>query len=400
MKVVGSESNEAKLLEERRENMNKLVGLNNITIKENITLLINDWCKEHIKTLHKEYPNTEWLAVCKVEPQWKWVFLMTDMVFPWQRGVGWEVETTKEWMEWLNKELIKMGEKATEWNCIMHSHHHMGCFRSGTDDNARLGMNDWRPLEWAVVTAYDKEWNIDYKGCVNFYKPYNIEIDVEVKNLSGESIVDKYNEYLEKVKESEVGFYEYLLELNKDYIESITDKPSYSWILDYLDLDITEELNENYGKLREKAGNPELVEYMKQLEDKANELAVAEVNTGGIYTDMLVEYGAFCEWSDNLLTQLEENRKTYTTFGSITSPSLISSTAYPVNRTFNDDYEDYDYSSLEFTSNKYAESYIRSMFWIPWTQPMKVGENSEWQVWSEEDWDYIYVEEWASMYWD
>jgi hypothetical protein len=49
--------------------MNELVGLNNISINENITLLINDWCKEQIKTLHKEYPNTEWLAYCKVEPQ-------------------------------------------------------------------------------------------------------------------------------------------------------------------------------------------------------------------------------------------------------------------------------------------------------------------------------------------
>jgi hypothetical protein len=70
MKVIGeNDSNEQKLLEEKRENMNKLVGLNNISIKENITLLINDWCAEHIKTLHKEYPHEEWLAYCKVEPQ-------------------------------------------------------------------------------------------------------------------------------------------------------------------------------------------------------------------------------------------------------------------------------------------------------------------------------------------
>ncbi|MBO7693810.1 MAG: hypothetical protein J6T10_14415 [Methanobrevibacter sp.] len=49
--------------------MNELIGLNNISIKENLTLLINGWCAEHIKRLHKEYPNTEWLAVCRVEPQ-------------------------------------------------------------------------------------------------------------------------------------------------------------------------------------------------------------------------------------------------------------------------------------------------------------------------------------------
>jgi len=400
MKVIESESNEAKLLEEKRKEMNNLIGLNNISIQGWITLLINDWCKEHIKTLHKEYPHTEWLAICKVEPQWNWIFLMTDMVFPWQKGVGWEVETTKEWMEWFTRELINRGENTSQWNCILHSHHSMGCFWSSTDDNARLSLNDWRQVEWAVVTAYDNEWNIHYKGCINFYKPYNIEIDVNVVDLECEWIVDKYNEYLKKVGESEKIIYNFLLKTNKEHIDSITKKPSYSWILDYLWIDISEELNENYDSLKEKIWNPELVDYMKQLEDKAREMAISEVNTGGVYSDMLAEYGAYCTWSDNLLTQLENNRKqtfekTYTS--SINNPSLYSQTALPLNRDFEDEY---NYDDYEFTSNKYSESYIRSMFWIPLAQPMKVGDESEWQVWSEECWDYIYVEEWANDYWD
>jgi hypothetical protein len=109
----------------------------------------------------------------------------------------------------------------------------MGCFWSPTDDNARLSLNDGRQLAWAVVTAY-KDDEINYKGCINFYKPYNIEIDVNVMNVEKETIREKYSEYLMKVDESEKKFYDYLLETNKEYIDSITNKPTYSNLLEYL----------------------------------------------------------------------------------------------------------------------------------------------------------------------
>jgi len=394
MKIVGeNDSNEAKLLEEKRKEMNDLIGLNNISIKEDITLLISNWCSEHIRTLHKEYPHTEWLAVCKIEPQGKWVFLMTDMVFPWQKGVGWEVETTEEWMERLNKELISRNENWKLWNCILHSHHSMWVFWSGTDDNARLGMNDWRQVEWAVVTAYDKD-EISYKGCINFYKPYNIEIDVDVKEAEWVSITQKYAEYITKIKESSGIFYDALLKENEEYINSITETPSYSNMLEYLWIDISKELAENYDKVKDKIWNPELIDYMKQLGNEANELARNEVNKNGEYTDMLTEYDAFCQWSDNLLTQLEENRKTKSTSYQW---SLISSTAYPLNRDFDDD--DYDYNNIyEFTGSKYAESYVRSMFRIDSKIPMKMWDHWEWLVYNYYYGEYVYVEEWADGY--
>lgn len=395
MKVKWENGNEQKLLEKKREEMNKLIGLNNVSVKENITLLINDRCAEHIKQLHKEYPHTEWLAVCKVEPQGKWVFLMTDMVFPWQKGVSADVETTKEWMEWLNEELIKRNENCKQWNCILHSHHSMGCFWSWTDDNARLGMNDWRQVERAVVTAYDKQDNskIDYKGCVNFYKPYNIEIDVEVKNVEWPTIVEKYNDYLTKITESEIAFYEYLTEENKDYIESITETPSYSRVLEYLWVDITEDLVRNYNELNDKIWNPELLDYLKQLTDLSHKLALEEINNGGEYADMLVEYGAFCEWSDKLLDQLEENRKEKS---AVVQGSLVSQTSYPVNRYLEDEYEDYyDY---EFTGSKYAESFVRHMFRIDNKIPMKMWDHWEWLVYSYVFQDYVYVEDYEDNY--
>lgn len=393
MKVKWEKGDEQKLLEEKRNEMNKLIGLNNISIKENITLLINDWCAEHIKTLHKEYPHTEWLAVCKVEPQWNGIFLMTDMVFPWQKGVSADVETTKEWMEWLNEELLRRWENWKLWNCILHSHHSMGCFWSWTDDNARLWMNDWRQVEWAVVTAYDKDDNINYKGCVNFYKPYNIEIDVNVMNNPWDTIVEKYNDYLTKIAESETAFYEFLAEENKEYIDSITETPSYSKVLEYLWVDITDDLVKNYNEINDKIWNPELLDYLKQLTDLSHNLAVEETNNGGAYADMLAEYSAFCDWSDNLLTQLEENRKTKST---VVQGTLVSETTYPTNRVFDDDYDEYD--DYEFTASKYAESYVRHMFRINSDIPMKMWDKWEWLVYSYIFQDYVYVEDYEDMY--
>ena len=410
MKVNESDCDLAKQTEEKRKAMNELVGLNNIHTNEGIVLVINDWCSQHIKTLHKEYPNQEWLAVCKVKPSGEGTFMMTDMLFPWQTTSSWDVETTKEWMEWLTKELIRRWEKMTDWNCILHSHHHMGCFWSQTDDKARLGLNDWRQLAWAVVTSY--EWDkINYKGCINFYKPYNIEIDVDVREIYDnplwyDSIVDRYNDYLDKVKESEARFYEFLLDTNKNYIDSITDRPSYKNILDYLWVDITEELNDNYDTLKDKIWNPELKEYLKQMRDKANELAEKEINSDWRYTDMLIEYDAFCKWSDWLLTQLEEHKQKAYSFwvlgnfwavsgaSSSTQPSLLNSSSMVSNRDFDDD-DEYEYW-YQFSAPECNESYVRQMLGIDYDVPMKIWDYWEWLAWSNEDWDYLYVEDWAN----
>jgi len=404
-KVWEDNSNASKLLEEKCEAINKAIGLNNISIKEDLTLLINGRCAEQIKTLHKEYPSTEWLALCKIEPQGSWAFLMTDMIFPQQKGVGAEVETTKEWMEWQTKELINRWEDLRQWNCILHSHHSMGCFWSWTDDKARLGLNDWRQLAWAVVTSY-KDWVVSYKGCLNFYKPYNIEIDAEVKNEMWETICEQYWKYKEEVEEVQQKFYSSLLEENKEYIDSITAKPSYKKLLDYLDLDIEEELTENYDTIKDKIWNPELKEYLSTLSARAWDLAEWEVNSDWRYNDMLVEYWEFCLWSDSLLDQLEKHReKTYTSrsnYSYSTLPKVESKAQPPVIdelRDFNSYEEDEYYGTFEFTSNKYAESFVRQMFNVPYNIPMIVWDRSEWKVWCDECWDYIYIEDWADYYW-
>ena len=178
--------------------------------------------------------------------------------------------------------------------------------------------------------------------------------------------------------------------------------------MDYLWVDITEELNENYDTLKDKIWNPELKEYLKQLWDKANELAEKEINSDWRYTDMLIEYDAFCKWSDWLLTQLEEHKQksysfwlgsfwTMSGISSATQPSLLSSSSMVSNRDFDDD-DDYGYW-FEFTAPQYNESYVRQMFGIDNDIPMKVWDEQERMAWSNEDWDYLYVEDWANYMW-
>ena len=64
---------------------------------------------------------------------------MVDMIHPHQKAHGSEVETTDEGMERQMQYLMENDkENIHKWNCVLHSHHSMGVFWSGTDNNARL----------------------------------------------------------------------------------------------------------------------------------------------------------------------------------------------------------------------------------------------------------------------
>lgn len=286
--------------------MNKAIGLNNIKINNKITLTISKECHNHIKSLHTEYPKTEWLAVCKTQKIWEWHFKVVDMIHPWQKGVGAEVETTDEWMVWLNDYLIEKGEPLEDWNLVMHSHHTMGCFRSGTDDRARLGLNDGRELAWAVVSAYKMEWKtmkVDYKGCLNFYKPYNIEIDCEVDyedDWAFEKVRKAYNEHEKWEEEIKARW----LEIYSEQIKSDWINVDFSLIKDYLGLDIEDDLVRNYymvSRLLPTANK----DYFESVEKRAIAQAIEENPWKEIPSELLQRD----DWDNFLLKQLEEARK-------------------------------------------------------------------------------------------
>lgn len=65
-------------------------------------------------------------------------------------------------------------------------------FWSETDDNARKELNDGRTAAFAIVTAY-KGAEISYKGCLNFYRPFPLEIDADIDTEESPTIINKNN---------------------------------------------------------------------------------------------------------------------------------------------------------------------------------------------------------------
>ena len=302
------------------EEVNKAIGLNNVEVENKPTLIINAWCHAHIKQLHNEYKSREWLAWCKVEPLGEWKFIMTDMIHPQQKASSWEVETTDEWMERFTNELIERGEDLSQWNCVLHSHHTMGCFRSGTDDKARLWLNDWRERAWAVVTAYS--WNvINYKGCVNFYKPYNIEIDCNIEYIDKDydALCKQAKEDFEQWVEEK---YVELLYDNMYLLEDLKNEHNYNNIVQYLWVDITKELQNNYLAISNKLP--------WKYQDKLNELYTkAVVETKEKYDEKYKDESWYFVWNNTLVKQLMEHLESRYSYSTTPAKSYISEVVQP-----------------------------------------------------------------------
>lgn len=310
--------NPNEVTEQDFKDMNEKLGLNNIKVKQRPKLIISNECHSHIRALHCYSPHTEWLALCKIISLWEWTFKLVDMIHPEQTTSAGDCEPTDKGLDWAVDYLIEQKEKLWEWNCILHSHHWMSCFWSGTDDKARLGYNDWRFMCWAVVTAYSWEpevWEISYKGCVNFYKPYNIEIDADIE-IEWEDYYKQCKEFGEsdskrndKIKELAKSIFEESIDENA--IEEMDTKPDYSKLLGYLWIDISEELEENYKEVQKKMPNKKLEEYYSSLYkeacDKAEEIIWEEP---AVISDEALQWK---EWSDELVEQLKNNKvaKTY-----------------------------------------------------------------------------------------
>lgn len=279
--------------------INEKIGLNNITVHQAPVLTINAWCHNHIKALHKKYPSTERTAICKVINKWDGQFEMVDMIHPWQKTTAWEVETTDKWMEWAVTHLIERWENLWEWNLILHSHHTMGCFWSGTDDKARLSMDDGRMLMRAVVTAY--KWDeILYKGCLNFYKPYPIEIDCQIE-YEVEDLYWQREQYWNRIEDRTKELYNEMV-LTDETLKSYKCEYDYENLLRYLWIDITDELQKNAVVVQMKMPCEEYEDRLKEIMEEAKEKVQEEIQEP--IDKSLSEWS---KWSNDLLEQLEDN---------------------------------------------------------------------------------------------
>jgi len=389
--------------------INEKIWLNNIDVHQAPVLTISSWCHNHIRVLHKKYPNTEWTAICKIVNKWEWQFEMVDMIHPEQKTTSWEVETTDDWMKWAIDHLLERGEDLWEWNCVLHSHHSMGCFWSQTDDNARLSMNDWRMLMWAVVTAYKWE-EIDYKGCLNFYKPYPIEIDCDIEYYT-EDLYWQREEWGEFVKNRTQEIYNEMVSTDEK-LKSLKCEYDYDNLLKYLGIDITDELRVNSDVVAQKMPCPEYEERLKEIMEEAKEKVQEE--TGAPIDNELL---AWSEWSNSLLEQLDEARKIpakettpkyndysyskwndYDFYGypKVENKTTESKTEYKTKSKYDEEYENYyQFNAIEYpTKNKLVETWG-----FDENMKFRVNDDNLWEVYNTTFHQWLYVgDEYEDMY--
>lgn len=370
---IEEELKTSKINEDTYKEMNNKLWVNNVNVNNKPKLIISTWCNSHIRALHIHSPSEERMAICKVEPLWNGIFKVVDMIHPEQKTQGAEVSATDNGMDWCVDELISRKEDLSKWNMVLHSHHHMGCFWSSTDDNSRLDLNDGRFMSWAVVTAYSgtpKDWQINYKGCVNFYKPYNIEIDAEVEAEWEDYnvIMDKYYEYYntrdDKVKALAQEIYNRKVEENITEVERLLLPPSYNNIIEYLWINIEEELKENYKQVMVKLPPQGILD----LKDKLNKEAIEEAENQ-IPINIEIPNADVLNWADRsneLIEQLDEHKVKqvvgYKHIDYSKNNNTVSSFPTAYNYDYNYDYEnyydDYDYGNWEvwYTTSRYKKA--------------------------------------------
>lgn len=372
--------------EDDYKEMNKKLGLNNIKIGKPLTLKISEWCHSYIRNLHIKYPNKEWLAICKTEQVAPWVFELVDMIHPEQTASSWSVTATDKGMDWSVDYLMEKWEDLSKWNLILHSHHHMWVFWSWTDDNARLGYNDGRFMCWAVVTAYSWEpatWNISYKGCVNFYKPYNIEIDCNVEQperdlrMELEEYLHTDEDYAKALKENKENNFKELILENLDKINEMSDQADYTRIIEYLGIDILDELVNNFRNVvTTKIPNPQVREFLMELEDTATKKA--EEETQKEEKEIPQELEDFILWWEVLEKQIEEAFRTWEATRTYSYPHIYSTnyktqpSLFPSadsNRSFYDD--DIPLSKSVLDPEDYDETTIYTKKWFPNVNDLK-----------------------------
>lgn len=146
----------------------------------NIDFRIGSFCSELIRRLHLKYPSTEWSWIARIEKR-KWYYIMTDIKFGEQTNTWGNTEISSKWLNDILETVIWENPRSLwEYNCRIHSHHHMGVFWSPTDEAQKRSFNDWNTkFQWSVVTAYNSN-SITYKCALNVFRPINVEFDVSV----------------------------------------------------------------------------------------------------------------------------------------------------------------------------------------------------------------------------
>lgn len=413
MKKVGKVKQVVSQWPDIYQQMNDKLWLNNIKLEEHPRLTISEWCHKHIKELHKAYPNEEWLALCKIEKRWPWDFYLVDMIHPEQSTSTGSVTATKDGMEWAVKELQERWEDMWLWNCVLHSHHQMTCFWSWVDDDARKDLNDGRFMAFAVVTAYSwsgDNMKVDYKWCINFYKPYNIEIDCDMY-YEDWNLDENYNRYIDEYITTRDTIFEEKVGARMDELNGLQVQPDYSRLLDYLGMDIKEELDENYQKeVIIKMPNPQVEAILKTCETEAKKEAEEKMKEDEVLMDAMAEYSEWYDWDKKLKDQLEEHKKikakVYSWWDDYTKSFEYKRWHNQSNRFFEDDDDTQNDGRWQrYTTARYSTSAeVRAQLWLR-PEISVITQNWAWKVFSKTQNRYVWADEfdeeedWESCVW-
>ena len=184
---------------------------------------------------------------------------------------------------------------------------------------------------------------------MNFYKPYNIEIDCVVEQperdlrKETEEYLNLDKKYQAKLEENKKDIFRRLVEESIPTINTMSDQVDYSRIIEYLGIDITSDLIKNYEIVSTKIPNPEVSEFLKLLEKQAEEKAKEETPQEEKAPSQ--EITDFIEWAMPLEEQLKkafETGETSSRYKSWTeySKSYKNESLFPTaedNRKFNTD---------------------------------------------------------------
>lgn len=148
--------------------------------KNKVQLYVSPYMHELITNIHKKYPSQEWSGIAKLEQHEDW-YMLTDIVFWEQENSATLTTITDRWAEEILEKIFERDPRNMgKWICRLHSHHHMQCFWSGTDEEMKQQLDDGNRTHFFHIVT-NRQWDkVGYKGALTIYKPYNIEFDADV----------------------------------------------------------------------------------------------------------------------------------------------------------------------------------------------------------------------------
>jgi len=267
--------------------------------KLNVQVVISGLVNELIAKLHNTYPHRERSGIARIEKK-EGYYLVTDIRFPKQSNAWAETEMSQAGLQELLEDIFNTDPTHMhEWKCRLHSHHSMGCFRSGTDETAKCWFNDgMQDHRWSIVTAYTTKGTLSYKCALNVFKPVNIEFDVPViqQEFDMESYLQKnmkdYTVYKKALQTLEASRDAKLAQLQQPYAPTQAEVDA---LIDIFNVESTDEVKAICTDILSKNGKDR------------NKLAITHANEE--FEEMAEELLEYCEWDifSKKLKELQEN---------------------------------------------------------------------------------------------